>query len=68
MASDEFSDTVVVVLAVGEYPTVRGHWGVPLLCPIHIVGGVACNPTLEVVAVVSGEYLTCSEIISEMHR
>lgn len=67
VASKKLYDTVIVILAVGEHPAIGRKWLVLTDSPSHIIGSVACDPTLEMIAVVSGEYLTRAAIISEMH-
>ena len=65
-ASRQLSYTVIVVLAVGEYPTI-GRAGQPMcLKPLAVIGDVVSDPTLQVVAAVGGENFASGEIVSKM--
>ena len=66
LADGEFGDAFVVVAAVREHPTIGRENFAASLCPLAVIGGMAGNPTLQVVAMVGGENFASSEIVCEM--
>ncbi len=59
----QLGDTIIVVLAVGEHPTV-GRARLPYSRKIFaVIGDVTCKPTLQMVGAVSGEDFSRGKIV-----
>jgi hypothetical protein len=66
MPCSEFGDTLIIIATMREHPTIGRARQSLCLKPLAVIGDVARNPTLQVVAVVGGENFASGAIVSKM--